>query len=57
MNRPGLRFTVTRHNTLEDIEAFVPALAESIAWAKGHRASALQSETSNDPNCRLTSQL
>lgn len=34
MNRPGLRFTVTRHNTIEDIETFIPALAESIAWAK-----------------------
>jgi len=29
MNRPGLRFTVTRHNLLEDITAFVSALATS----------------------------
>jgi len=37
MNRPGLRFTVTRHNTLQDIEEFVPALAECVANARGKR--------------------
>jgi 7-keto-8-aminopelargonate synthetase-like enzyme len=30
MNRPGLRFTVTRHNDRADIEAFVATLAESV---------------------------
>jgi 7-keto-8-aminopelargonate synthetase-like enzyme len=33
MNRPGLRFTVSRHNTLEDIDAFVVALEASIREA------------------------
>lgn len=34
MNRPGLRFTVTRHNQLDDIAPFVSALAESFDDAK-----------------------
>jgi 7-keto-8-aminopelargonate synthetase-like enzyme len=29
MNRPGIRFTITRHNDLSDIEPFVSVLAES----------------------------
>jgi 7-keto-8-aminopelargonate synthetase-like enzyme len=29
MNRPGLRFTMTRHNALDDIVAFVTALEET----------------------------
>lgn len=44
MNRPGLRFTVTRHNTFEDIEAFVPTLAESIVWANHRRGSSPSSD-------------
>jgi len=39
MNRPGLRFTITRHNTLEDIAAFVPELAECVSLAHRKRAS------------------
>lgn len=31
MNRPGIRFTVTRHHEPGDVEAFVANLAESIA--------------------------
>jgi len=34
MNRPGLRFTVTRHNDLSDIPAFVTALDECRDQAK-----------------------
>ena len=34
MNRPGLRFTVTRHNHFDDITPFVSALAESFEDAK-----------------------
>jgi 7-keto-8-aminopelargonate synthetase-like enzyme len=34
MNRPGLRFTVTRHNHFEDIAPFVSALAEGFEEAK-----------------------
>jgi len=34
MNRPGLRFTVTRHNDLSDIPAFVAALDECRDQAK-----------------------
>ncbi len=33
MNRPGIRFTITRHNELADIPALVSALAESFALA------------------------
>lgn len=29
VNRPGIRFTICRHNLLEDIDAFVAALAEA----------------------------
>jgi 7-keto-8-aminopelargonate synthetase-like enzyme len=29
VNRPGIRFTVCRHNLLEDIDAFVAALAQA----------------------------
>ncbi len=46
MNRPGLRFTVTRHNDLEDIGQFVSTLAESFDEAKrelGGSAIALES--------------
>ncbi len=34
MNRPGLRFTVTRHNPFDDIGPFVSALAETFDDAK-----------------------
>jgi 7-keto-8-aminopelargonate synthetase-like enzyme len=34
MNRPGIRFTVTRHNQIDDIEAFAAALADCLAEAK-----------------------
>lgn len=34
MNRPGLRFTVTRHNAPEDIEVFLTALAETFLQVK-----------------------
>jgi 7-keto-8-aminopelargonate synthetase-like enzyme len=34
MNRPGLRFTVTRHNPLDDIAPFVAALAASVDEAR-----------------------
>ena len=30
MNRPGIRFTVSRHNEPADVQAFVAALAESV---------------------------
>jgi 7-keto-8-aminopelargonate synthetase-like enzyme len=33
MNKPGLRFTMCRHNELPDIEAFVSALSESVRLA------------------------
>jgi 7-keto-8-aminopelargonate synthetase-like enzyme len=33
MNRPGIRFTVSRHNELADIAPFVRALADSVAEA------------------------
>jgi 7-keto-8-aminopelargonate synthetase-like enzyme len=33
MNRPGIRFTITRHNALEDIGPFVSGLRDSIAEA------------------------
>lgn len=39
MNRPGLRFTMTRHNALEDIAPFVECLAQSLAQAKAEVAS------------------
>jgi 7-keto-8-aminopelargonate synthetase-like enzyme len=29
VNRPGIRFTVCRHNTIEDIDSFVAALADA----------------------------
>jgi len=35
MNRPGIRFTITRHNALADIPRFVSALVESFAVANG----------------------
>jgi 7-keto-8-aminopelargonate synthetase-like enzyme len=34
-NRPGIRFTVCRHNLLEDIDAFVAALAEARNEVRG----------------------
>lgn len=34
MNRPGIRFTISRHNQPEDIQGFVEALAESLTEAK-----------------------
>jgi 7-keto-8-aminopelargonate synthetase-like enzyme len=30
LNRPGIRFTICRHNELEDIDSFVAALAQSV---------------------------
>jgi 7-keto-8-aminopelargonate synthetase-like enzyme len=33
MNRPGIRFTISRHNSLEDVDAFVAALAVTIRGA------------------------
>jgi hypothetical protein len=33
MNRPGIRFTISRHNALADIAPFVAALEESIEIA------------------------
>ena len=33
MNHPGIRFTITRHNTAADIDAFVDALADALAAA------------------------
>jgi len=39
MNSPGIRFTITRHNDLADIPAFVSALDESFAKAKKALAS------------------
>jgi hypothetical protein len=39
MNKPGLRFTICRHNELADIEGFVSALSESVQLAN-QRASA-----------------
>jgi 7-keto-8-aminopelargonate synthetase-like enzyme len=30
MNRPGIRFTITRHNEPDDVKAFVTALAASV---------------------------
>lgn len=41
MNRPGLRFTVTRHNDRPDIEAFVAALAESVGAVQRTNAQPL----------------
>jgi 7-keto-8-aminopelargonate synthetase-like enzyme len=43
MNRPGLRFTITRHNDRQDIEAFVAALAESMRAVRGTNAQPLVS--------------
>jgi 7-keto-8-aminopelargonate synthetase-like enzyme len=34
VNQPAIRFTVTLHNTLEDVDAFVPALAEALSAAR-----------------------
>jgi 7-keto-8-aminopelargonate synthetase-like enzyme len=34
MNRPGIRFTISRHNTAADIGAFVAALEECLALAR-----------------------
>lgn len=34
MNRPGIRFTISRHNQPEDIHSFVEALAASLAEAQ-----------------------
>ena len=52
MNRPGIRFTVTRHNPLEDIAPFVSAIAESLDQARAelaHRDDDLSSyETAHD---------
>jgi 7-keto-8-aminopelargonate synthetase-like enzyme len=42
MNRPGIRFTITRHNDLEDIPAFVAALVESRDIATAHLARGLR---------------
>ena len=46
MNRPGIRFTITRHNALEDIDAFVAALADTIRVAT---QSAVKRETAPRP--------
>jgi len=35
MNRPGIRFTMTRHNEPEDVVAFMTALAETVAEVHG----------------------
>jgi hypothetical protein len=42
MNRPGIRFTVSRHNDPADIEPFVQALVSATEQAAGEvvRASA-----------------
>jgi hypothetical protein len=32
MNKPSIRFTVSRHNPLEDVEALV----EELAWVSEH---------------------
>jgi 7-keto-8-aminopelargonate synthetase-like enzyme len=51
MNRPGLRFTVTRHNDLDDIAPFVAALiasteeAKQEATARGRSGEARQDES------------
>jgi 7-keto-8-aminopelargonate synthetase-like enzyme len=55
MNRPGIRFTITRHNELADIPAFVSALAESFALAtsavdRRADAGAHESEASAPPH-------
>lgn len=39
MNRPGIRFTVSRHNDLADIEPFVAALAECLESGKNQAAA------------------
>jgi 7-keto-8-aminopelargonate synthetase-like enzyme len=39
MNRPGIRFTVTRHNQLADIPAFVAALADSFSEVRAELAA------------------
>jgi hypothetical protein len=38
VNQPGVRFTVTRHNSLEDIDDFVRLLATSFLEAQEHGA-------------------
>jgi 7-keto-8-aminopelargonate synthetase-like enzyme len=38
MNRPGVRFTVTRHNHLDDIAPFVATLAESLEQVRAERS-------------------
>lgn len=40
MNRPGIRFTVTRHNQPEDVAAFVSALAETVQETRGQLSAA-----------------
>jgi 7-keto-8-aminopelargonate synthetase-like enzyme len=40
MNRPGIRFTVSRHNDLADIAPFVRALANAVAEAAAEVAKA-----------------
>ena len=43
MNRPGIRFTISRHNHREDITSFVAALAQSLAL--GRRQAILQPDS------------
>ena len=38
MNRPGIRFTMTRHNQLNEIAPFVSALSDSFAAVRGELA-------------------
>ena len=42
MNRPGIRFTVTRHNEPADVQDFVAALAESVESLKRAGMPALE---------------
>jgi 7-keto-8-aminopelargonate synthetase-like enzyme len=50
MNRPGIRFTVSRHNDLADIEPFVQALVSATAQAAGEISRA-RAQPVSAPEC------
>jgi cysteine sulfinate desulfinase/cysteine desulfurase-like protein len=49
VNRPGIRFTICRHNQIEDIDSFVAALAgarEEVRKKLGRPAPRIDASTS-----------
>jgi 7-keto-8-aminopelargonate synthetase-like enzyme len=48
VNRPGIRFTICRHNELDDIDSFVAALAQSVGEVKAQLRRDASRGTSHD---------